>query len=623
MAVFRRLYLYGVSLVALEVWLWALSQLLRRALEGRAWQRPEELAGALAAFLIGLLVFGLHWSWAQREAAREDEERTSAVRAWALYLALALLWVPVFHAVAALLARGLEQVLDIASTASVFPDLEWEWAVAILVPQALVGWYFTRIVALQRDNLTDDQALARRWYRFLWLSYAIVWLVVGLQFLLGALFPEHHITGVIARLVEDAVQGVVLAVGGAVVLGVWGRRWWQEMLRSPRERASEVSVGFLMVWALAGLAVALTTLGMAIYQVFLWLLQNSHDTQQVYEAVRRVVVVGVPWLILWLAARSGLATWLRQWTEPRRTTAYRLLLSVVAFAGLGILNAAVLALLAYFADVLFATVVGRSNLALGLSLALIGVPLWAMAWRALQAEASADAQISHSWLRRGYLYLVLFAALLAVMGFGTAAVFQVFRAILGGKFDMQAFFYAVVAVLWLAALLVYHWRVLRADRAREASLAAEIEPLPVLVLGLPDGVPLAEAQTAGASVVVLALQQNPPDAAAYQAVVLTENTLLNLPDAWRAWLQAFPGWRVVLPDDEHSRWVWAGVRGASQEAVRKMLRGLAANKPPAVDACPLKWKILGYAGLVIVLLWAGGILLSLIMSFLMAASYGI
>ena len=621
MAVFRRLYLYGVSLVALEVWLWSLTALLREALEGSVWQRPEDLAGALAGFLIGLLVFGLHWFWAQREAAGEDEERTSVVRAWALYLMLGLIWASVFHALAALLARGLEQALHLSVMTSVFPDMPWEEAVAILVPQALVGRYFVHVLAAQQgDTLTDSQALPRRWYRFLWLSYAILWLALGLQHLLSALFPEQ-VVGIVASLSKDAAQGVVFALGGAVVLGVWGRWWWQDMLRSDRERASEVSVGFLMVWALVGLAVALTTLGMAIYQVFLWLLQGGHDSQAVYEAARRVVVVGVPWLIVWLAARGGLATWLRAWNEKRRAVAYRLLLSVVALVGLGVLNAAVLALLSYFADTLFATVVGRNDLALGLTLALLGLPLWALSWRALQREASADDTISRSWLRRGYLYLVLFTALLAMMGFGTTVVFQVFRAILGGEFEAHAFFYAVGAVLWLVALFVYHWWALRADRVREARLAAETAPFPVLILS--DDARFADMQTAGVSVVKRSLQQSPPDDMTYQAVVLTERVLLDMPAAWRAWLKDFPGWRLVLPEGDSSRWVWAGKQGASPEAVREMLRALAENKQPSVGACSLKWKIFGYAGLAIVLLWGGGILLSLIMSFAIAASYGI
>ena len=622
MAVLQRLYLYGVTVVALEVWIWSLTTLIRRALEGTAWQQPEDLAGALAGFLIGLLVFGLHWSWAEREAAREAEERTSVVRAGALLIMLGLTWGAVFHALAALLARALEQMVHLSAMASVFPDISWEEAVAILIPQALVGWYFARIVAAQGDTLTDEQALARRWYRFLWLSYAVVWLVVGLHHLLSALFPYQG-TGIFARSAENAVQGVVFAVGGAVLLSVWGRRWWQEMSQNTRDRSSEVPVGFLMVWALVGLAVALAILGVAVYELLLWLLGETSTTSLLYEAVRDVVVVGVPWMLLWLTARAGLAVWLRAWTEERRATAYRLLLSVVALAGLAVINAAVLALLSYVADLLFATVVGRSALASGLTLALLGLPLWALSWRALQAEASADDAVSHSWLRRGYLYLVLFVALLAMMGFGTAAVFQVFRTVLGGRFETRAFFYAVVAALWVAALFVYHWRVLRADRAREARLAAAETVLPVLVLAAPNDARFAKAQTAGVSLVMLSPQENPPKDAAYQAVVLTENTLLNLPDAWRAWLQTFSGWRLVLPEDEYSRWVWTGRRGASQEAVRKALRALAKNKPPAADACPLKWKILGYAGLVIVLLWGGGILLSLIMSFLMAASLGI
>ncbi len=623
MATARRLYVYGVVLVALETWLWGLSGVFTQALEGSIRWRADALAGALAGFLIGLLVFGLHWYWAQREAAADAEERHSAVRAWAVYAALLLTWGVAFHAAAAMLARMLEDVIPHLLTADLFPEMTWERAVAVMVPQALMGWYFDRVVAAWGDDLTDDQALARRWYRFAWLSYTAVWLILGLQFLLDALLPVQGVTSM-SRASHHAAQGVVLAVSGAVLWGVWARRWWREIFRDDRERNSEVVAGFLMLWALAGLAVALTVLAIAVNAVLQLLLHAGGSREDVYDAARRVMVVGVPWGLLWLSARSGLAAVLRTWEDARQATAYRLLLSVVALAGLGVTSSAVLSLAAYVTDAMFANAAGRDTLAVGLTMALFGLPLWVMPWRALQAEARADASLAQSLLRRGYLYLVLFVALLAGMGFATALVFQVLKGALGGSFKARAFFFSLANALWAAGLLVYHARVLQRERKQLLAARAEAPTVKVLALTVSPEETWPEALQVERLPLALstrALSEPPPEEADYGAVLLSKDALLALPAPWQAWLRAFEGERLVLSGGEETGWLWLGARGSTAASVRKTLRALAEHKRISGETCSLKWKVLGYVGIFALVSWAGGFVLSLLLTILTTLLY--
>src|SRR5512137_1973303 len=83
----RRVYLYLVAFISLEVVIWGAVSLGRsiacggNALCGQA----TILALGLAAILVGGPFFLVHWLLAQRFALREEEERTASVRAVFFY----------------------------------------------------------------------------------------------------------------------------------------------------------------------------------------------------------------------------------------------------------------------------------------------------------------------------------------------------------------------------------------------------------------------------------------------------------------------------------------------------------------------------------------------------------
>ncbi len=617
MASLRRLYAYSAALAALEAWVWGMVSLLTKALRGVLWSSPESLAGALAAVLIGLPVFAFHWRWVQSDAARREEERRAAVRAGALYVALALAWAPAFQAAAALLARGLQQVLPVPEGTLLSPAISGTRAAAVLLVHCAIGVYFSWVLREDtRAGLTDEQAIARRWYRYWWLSYGIVWLWLGVRAFLSVFAPpDGFLTPLELNKFVFVAQGIVFAAGGLSITAGWGMRWWQESLTEPRDRRSAVIAGFLVVWTVGGLAFAVATTGVAVQRVLRVLLG---DALRFYPPVRTALIAGVPSLALWLVAQRALARFVAGWEAPRRAGLYRLVLTLIALAGLFVLTGGVMALVNYVSGVWFGTLSDHSSVAAGLTWTVLGLALWGLPWHALQVEAAEVEETRRTLLRRAYLYFVLFVALLGAMGFATAMTFEVLRAWLGGTFHGRGFVFAAGMALWTVGVLVYHARVVWEDRRADVAHSGErAQVFRVLALAASPEAPWVsalQAEAGGLEVEVHTVADAPPEEGAYGAVVLDEAALLALPLAWQRWLAAFEGDRLVLTTED-SRWLWLE-NAQPRSAVPKALRDLAAGKRPKYGRPRGVWLALAYLGIFSLVSWVLGIILPLVLGLL-------
>src|SRR5512135_379482 len=83
----RRLYLYAVSAISLEVLLWGMIG-LGRSIVCQMYLRCNPtsiISQGLAAIIVGIPFFAVHWWLAQRSAQRDNEERASGIRALFLY----------------------------------------------------------------------------------------------------------------------------------------------------------------------------------------------------------------------------------------------------------------------------------------------------------------------------------------------------------------------------------------------------------------------------------------------------------------------------------------------------------------------------------------------------------
>ena len=81
----RRLYFYLVTLISIEIVLWGLVSLLRSIVDQTISGGADALAQALALILVGVPIFLIHWLWAQRAAARDEEEKIATIRAAFFY----------------------------------------------------------------------------------------------------------------------------------------------------------------------------------------------------------------------------------------------------------------------------------------------------------------------------------------------------------------------------------------------------------------------------------------------------------------------------------------------------------------------------------------------------------
>ena len=106
MRTIRRLYFYLVTLISLEVVIWGLVNLLRTTVDllpGKG--SANLLSNGLSLVLVGLPIGLLHWYFAQREALKDEEERTTRIRALFFYALRAALLVPVVQSLIAILSR--------------------------------------------------------------------------------------------------------------------------------------------------------------------------------------------------------------------------------------------------------------------------------------------------------------------------------------------------------------------------------------------------------------------------------------------------------------------------------------------------------------------------------------
>ncbi len=204
----------------------------------------------------------------------------------------------------------------------------------------------------------------------------------------------------------------------------------------------------------------------------------------------------------------------------------------------------------------------REQLGLGVAALVVGLPLWIVSWRPLVAEAAAIGEAGdrarRSLVRRGYLYLVLFAGVMGVMFTGGMLLFTVISTLLGEPPEdmLLQTLQVLLTLLLCTALLVYHGLALRQDgRMLERALARRLALYPVLLLA-PESpefvdalVGAIEREAPGLPVAVQPISQGAPDEtmSAAKAVVLPGELLAKPPEALRLWLQAYSGQRVVLP----------------------------------------------------------------------------
>jgi hypothetical protein len=596
MRTIRRLYFYLVSFITFEVVLWGMIGLLRSILStSQISAGGDALAQALSLTLVGVPIFALHWMWAQRASATDEEEHSSSLRAIFLYAVLLATLIPITQNALALIDRSLLSLADLSPYRAVLGGSQtWVDNLIAIVLNAIAAAYFITVLRADWKRLTDTENFSdiRRLYRYLWLLYSLLMVVFGAQQIIRFLFYiPPKVLGLVSR--DIFVNGLSLLLVGAPI---WFFSWktCQKALLQKGEHDSLLRLGVLFLLTLGGVATVLSTAG-SVLDIFLrWALGESMTASEFMSRISGAVSVGVPLGVVW----AYYGRWLHHdidtfGDETRRFGFRRLYYYILSFAGLVTSFVGMALILSFIIDVLVGRQIWgadlRSRVSAALATLTVGLPLWLTTWPRMQSAAlskgTSGGFARRSVVRKFYLYLVLFASVIGGMISAVTAVFRLLQAALGSdSLDVTGLLDSLQLLALFALVLVYHLRCLRADGTDAARILIERhEKFQVVAFertgsGFGDAVRASTQKNApGLNLTVLASDAKiPPEAASARAVVLSSDVILNPPDELRKFLAGFNG-HIVTSLVEQPRFIWsAGPKPVESAALtlRQLSEGL-------------------------------------------------
>jgi hypothetical protein len=577
MKTIRRLYFYAIALISLEVVLWGLINLLRTALTGDIVPGVETLARALALILVGVPIFFLHWTWVQRTAQRDEEEHAATLRAVFLYGALLLLLIPAVQNGLALIDRLLLESSGINVYQAIFGGTQtWKDNLIAIGFNLVAAAYFHNVLQKDWKSIPDKESFAdvRRLYRYIWLIYSLTMVVFGAQQILRyAFYIPSGMLGELGR--ETFVNGLALLVVGTPI---WVFTWktCQDALVDSAEQGSFIRMGVLYLLALVGVIAVTTSAGLVLNTILLWILGKPMTGVEFVRQVGGPISILIPLAVVWAYYGHWLNVDIQAVPDTQRRSGLRrfyfyilsLIGLVAAFIGIALLLSVVIDQLGGWA--LWGDAI-RDRTAGAIATLAAGLPLWLMTWRPMQADALAEGadgdHARRSLIRKTYLYLVIFAAVIGLMSSAIALVYQLLTALLGSRPENLASntLNDTQLLVLFTGLLLYHVSALRRDNTRSAdSLSTRHADFRVMVFDPGDAVFVAavtdaiQKQAPGMPLVVQPIGQPvPAEARRVQAFVLPAALALDPPEAMRLILEDFDGAKVVVAGDTPG-WVWSG-----------------------------------------------------------------
>ena len=221
------------------------------------------------------------------------------------------------------------------------------------------------------------------------------------------------------------------------------------------------AVGVLLDGTLALTAIGRRFLGDPIVERFTTLYR------EVGTPIVAVVVLGAVWIFYRrvVAIDAGLET-----EQERAATIRRLYTYLIAGIGMGMLGLGLAGTVGVIgSQAMHINTHKNSETATYISIVLLGAPAWALSW--WQARRRLDDDERRSAPRRGYLYLAILAGVLGSLVFGAALLYRLLNATFAGSLFTVATWHDVWHLLVdasvSAAVFLYHYRVLRADRGAQ------------------------------------------------------------------------------------------------------------------------------------------------------------
>jgi hypothetical protein len=605
----RRLYFYLVAFISIEVVVWGLVSLLRSVVDDTISGGADALAQALALILVGVPIFLIHWLWAQRASAREEEEKTATLRAVFFYAILLATLIPIVQNLLSFIDRAFIQGvgLEIGRAFGAFREQTLADNLIAIIMNGIVAAYFWNILRgewatlpdpASRENFTE----VRRLYRYVWMLYGLLMTVFGAQQVLRFLFYiPGDVLGELGR--EVVVNGIALIVVGTPTW-VYSWRIIQESLVNPAEMGSVLRLGLLYLLALGGVITVITTASMVLNVILTWLLGADRSFSDFIQRIGGPISIGVPLGLVW----AYYGYWLNRHIEAvgdriRQSALKRLYYYILAFIGLVVAFIGVASLLAFIIDMVtgFGILMNdatRGNLATSISSLIVGLPLWLTMWRPMQAEALSQGEMGdharRSVLRKTYLYLVLFGSVIGGMVTAVALVYQLLKTVLTGEpgTDFVNNILNSTQLLFLfGVVLIYHLNVLRQDGASVAdSLADKQSGYSVLVIdsgnGFVESVNAALLKLRSKVQVTVATPNGKPEGN-FNAILLNGSlAAAGAPE----WVRSFDGTRIII-QNEAKDIIWTDDAMQAVQSVQQLAEGQEIHRQKTGRSA---WTIIVY-----------------------------
>jgi hypothetical protein len=436
----------------------------------------------------------------------------------------------------------------------------------------------------KRENFTE----VRRLYRYVWMLYGLLITVFGAQQILRfLLYVPGDVLGDLGR--DVAVNGVALLIVGTPI---WAYSWRviQDSLSDPTEMSSTLRLGILYLLALGGVITVITTAFLVINTILSVLLGQDMSFSEFIREIGGPISLGVPLGMVW----AYYGYWLNRHIEAvgdrvRQAAMRRLYNYILSLIGLVVAFAGVTSLFRFIIDMVIGpgivmTDTTRGTLSASMASILVGLPLWLVMWRPMQADAlTSDEMGDHarrSVLRKTYLYLVLFVSVIGGMATAVGLVYQLIRVVLSG--DTASDFVNTVLnltqLLFLfGVVLVYHLNVLRTDGAFTADVLAEKQSgYSVLIVN--SGNEFVQSVKAalmklGSKVQVTVTNPETKPEGNFNAILLNGSLAVDAPD----WIRSFNGSRIVVQNDAKDI-VWTDDSVQAAQSVQQLAEGQEIHK---------------------------------------------
>ena len=472
----RRFWFYAVTLVALGIFAAGVERLLTLIFQitikgaqltqvGGTNFNQTQLSLGLAMTVIGAPLWLLFWLAVQRRVKGNQEEIGAVMRKFFLnFVLLVSAFILVVNA-----AGFLRWLISGVPAGQFSPG-----GLALTIVAGIVWFYHYRVSEGEGHPSSAAKTL-RRWYVYILSVFGLLMLAISLVLLINTAVKNLPVWGsvlVAGKFWNNTTQGNAAWI--VIGIATWYFHWFRMVREDFNSKLRQV---YFYLPAISGGAIAaLVSASILLFHVFVWIFGGTGAVgSQYFQFLGWAVPVILVGLGIW-GYHLRLAQEEAGRVQEKRQSAQRVYFYLMAFLGLvtAVVGLSILFGLLVETGTHVTATAGwwRNQLSVALAMLLVGTPIWLYYWNGILKRVKAGGIDEWRALsRRIFLYMIIGAAIVLLAADMVNIVYELLRNSLSGHFSANFLNDAKWGLQTLsvaALLLLYHWRILRADQRRGA-----------------------------------------------------------------------------------------------------------------------------------------------------------